>query len=169
LSKTSELGWAINAHIIGDTYYHDHCLLFIVCSSAELSFAFITTTLEGAAVVYTNTSVIFFWSYMTQAWGMLASFVHSFLFYTPHGRSGPTGSFFPPNGLLWMIPLLLSLTTTFSVEETLMDFGYTYSPNFIHQGEFVITKISSAHGYKNSASSNSDEFIHGPKLIPRHS
>jgi hypothetical protein len=90
------LAWAINAHIVGDTYYRDHCLLFRVCSFAELSSAFITTAPEGAAVVYTNTSVIFFQSYMTRAWGMPASFVHSFLFYTPHGRSGPTGSFFPP-------------------------------------------------------------------------
>jgi hypothetical protein len=76
---------------------------------------------------------------------------------------------FPSNGSLWTIPLLLSLTTTFSVEETLMDFGYTYAPNLIHQGASVITEISSAHGYKNSASSNSDEVIHGPELIPKHS
>jgi hypothetical protein len=33
----------------------------------------------------------------------------------------------------------------------------------------VITEISSAHGYKNSAPSNSDEVIHGPELIPQHS
>jgi hypothetical protein len=33
----------------------------------------------------------------------------------------------------------------------------------------VITEISSAHGYNNSASSNSDEVIHGPELIPHHS
>jgi hypothetical protein len=60
----------------------------------------------------------------------------------------------PPlsNGSLRKIPLLLSLTTTFSVEETLMDFGYTYAPNLIHQGASVITEISSAHGDKNSAS-----------------
>jgi hypothetical protein len=76
---------------------------------------------------------------------------------------------FPSNGSLWTIPLLLSFTTTFSVEETLMDFGYTYAPNLIHQGESVITEISSAHGYKNSASSNSDEIIHGPELILKHS
>jgi hypothetical protein len=44
LSKTFELGWAINAHIIVATYYRDHCLLFRVCSFAELSFSFITTT-----------------------------------------------------------------------------------------------------------------------------
>jgi hypothetical protein len=68
-----------------------------------------------------------------------------------------------------MIPLLLYLTPTFSVEETLIDFSYTYAPNLIHQGASVITEISSAHGYKNSASSNSDEVIHGPELIPQHS
>ena len=39
------------------------------------------TALEGVAVVYTNTSVIFFQSYMTRAWGMPASLVHSFLFF----------------------------------------------------------------------------------------
>jgi hypothetical protein len=64
---------------------------------------------------------------------------------------------------------LLYLTTTFSVEEALMDFGSTYAPNLIHQGAFVINEISSSHGYKNSASSNSDEVIHGLELIPQHS
>jgi hypothetical protein len=61
----------------------------------------------------------------------------------------------PPlsNGSLQKVPLFLSLTTTFSVEETLMDFGYTYAPNLIHQGASVITEISSAHGDKNSTSS----------------
>jgi hypothetical protein len=50
-----------------------------------------------------------------------------------------------------------------------MDFGYMYAPNLIHQGAFVITEISSAHGYKNSASSDSDEVIHGSELVPNHS
>jgi hypothetical protein len=68
---------AINARIIIAAYYRDHCLLFRVCSFAELSSAFIITAPEGAAVVYTNTSVIFFQSYITRAWGMPASFVHS--------------------------------------------------------------------------------------------
>jgi hypothetical protein len=58
--KTYELGRAINAHIIVAAYYHDHCLLFRVCSFAELSYAFIITAPEGAVVVYTNTFVIFF-------------------------------------------------------------------------------------------------------------
>jgi hypothetical protein len=59
-------------------------------------------------------------------------------------------------GLLYTVPLLLSLTTTFSVKETLMDFGYMFSPNLIHQGASIITKISSAHGDKNSASSKQE-------------
>jgi hypothetical protein len=74
--------------------FRDHCLLFRVCSFAKLSSAFIITALEGVVVVYTNTSVIFFQSHITRAWGMPASFVHSFLFCTTHRRSGPTGSFF---------------------------------------------------------------------------
>jgi hypothetical protein len=49
------------------------------------------TAPEGAAVVYTNTSVIFFQSYITRAWGMPASFVHScilfFFSYTSLRRS----------------------------------------------------------------------------------
>jgi hypothetical protein len=93
LPKTSELGRAINARIIADTYFHDHCLLFRVCSFAELSSSFVITAPEGTAVVYTNTSVIFFQGYITRAWGMPASFVHSCIFYTPYGRVGPTGSF----------------------------------------------------------------------------
>jgi hypothetical protein len=60
LLKTSEPGRAINAHIIVVAYHRDHCLLFRVYSFAELSSAFIITAPEGAAVVYTNTSVIFF-------------------------------------------------------------------------------------------------------------
>jgi hypothetical protein len=95
LPKTSEPGRAINACIIVAAYYRDHCLLFRVCSFVELSSAFIITAPEGTVVVYTNTSVIFFQSYITRAWGMPASFVHSFLFFgTTLRRSGPTGSFF---------------------------------------------------------------------------
>jgi hypothetical protein len=38
-----------------------------------------------------------------------------------------------------------------TVEETLMDFGYTFAPNLIHQGASVITEILSTHGSKNSS------------------
>jgi hypothetical protein len=57
---------------------------------------------------------------------------------------------------------------TLLVEETLMHFGYMYAPDLIHQGASVITKISSANGYRNPASSNSYEVTHGPKLPQNH-
>ena len=113
------------------------------------------TTPEGVAVVYTNTSVIFFQSYITRAWGMPTSFVHSciFFFFMHVSQKVEISVPFSSNGSLRRVPLFLSLTTTFAVEETLMDFGYTYAPNLIHQGASVITEISSAHGDKNSTSS----------------
>jgi hypothetical protein len=112
------------------------------------------TAPEGAAVVYTNTSVIFFQSYITRAWGMPASFVHNCIFFFMHvSQKVEIRVPFSSNGSFRRVPLLLSLTTTVSVEETLMDFGYTYAPNLIHQGASVITEISSAHGDKNSTSS----------------
>jgi hypothetical protein len=55
-----------------------------------------------------------------------------------------------------------------SVEETLMNFSYTYAPNLIHQGASAITEISFANSYRNLASSSSYEFTHGPKLPKNH-
>jgi hypothetical protein len=70
----------------------------------------------------------------------------------------------PSNGSLLILSLSLFLTMVLSVEETLMNFGYLYAPNLIHQGASVITQISSANGYRNPASSNNNEYTHGPKL-----
>jgi hypothetical protein len=74
----------------------------------------------------------------------------------------------PSNGSLLILSLSLFLTMVLSVEETLMNFGYPYAPNLIHQGASVITEISSANGYRNPASSNSYESTHGPKLPKKH-
>jgi hypothetical protein len=45
--------------------------------------------------------------------------------YTPCRRSDLQVPFFS-NGLLYTVPFLLSLTTPFSIKETLLDFGYTF-------------------------------------------
>jgi hypothetical protein len=100
---------------------------------------------------------------MTRAWGMPASFVHNLLLHTlwkVEFYRFPSLS----NGKLLTLSLSLSLTMTLSVEETLMNFDYMYAPNLIHQGASVITKISSANGYKNPTSLDSYEDTHGPKL-----
>jgi hypothetical protein len=44
----------------------------------------------------------------------------------------------PSNRSLLILSLLLFLTMILSVEETLMNFGYRYAPNLIHQGASVI-------------------------------
>jgi hypothetical protein len=168
LLKTFELVWATNAHIIATTCYNDHCLLFRVCSFAELSFDFITISPEGAAVVYTNTLVILFLELHDTSMGHACLVCTQFYLLHTSWKVGFYRFLFPSTGSLWPLTLLLSLTTTFSIEETLMDFGYTSAPNLTHQGASVITEISSAHGYKNSTSSNSNKVIHGPELIPQH-
>jgi hypothetical protein len=156
LLKTSELGRAITARIIVAACYCDHCLLFRVCSFAELSSAFIITAPEGTAVVYTNIFVIFFSELHNTSMGH-ARLVCTQLYIVTHLVEGRVLQVpFFSKVLLYMVPLLLSLTTPFSVEETLMDFGYTYAPNLIHQGASIITEISSAHDDKNSASSKQE-------------
>jgi hypothetical protein len=104
---------------------------------------------------------------MTRAWGMPTLFVHNLFLHT----LWKVGSYrFPSssNGSLLILSLFLSLTMTLSVEETLMNFGYTYAPNLIHQGASFFTEILFTNGYRNPTSSNSYEFTHGPKLPKNH-
>jgi hypothetical protein len=102
---------------------------------------------------------------MTRAWGMPSSFVYSFYFSTPKERFGFYRFPSPSNGSLLQFLSTLFLTMVFSVEETLMYFGYTYAPNLTHQGASIITEISSANGHSNPASPNTYSFIHGPKNV----
>jgi hypothetical protein len=77
--------------------------LFRVLFTIRIFLYHYQTTPEGAAVIYVNIQLQLpsypFLSYMTQAWGMPASFVHSFIF--PHLAKvlGPIGSPLPPMGL----------------------------------------------------------------------
>jgi hypothetical protein len=66
----------------------------------------------------------FLQSYITRAWGMPASFVHTSIFtHLVEGQALKIPFF--SNGLLYTVSFLLSLTTPFSTKETLMNFGYT--------------------------------------------
>jgi hypothetical protein len=126
LPKTPELGRAITAHITVVVYLRDHFRWFRVCSFAELSSAFYHSAPEGAAVVYTNTSDVFSSELHHTSMGH-AHLVCTHLYIITHlveGRDLQVPFF--SNGLLYTVPFLLSLTTPFSVQETLMDFGYTF-------------------------------------------
>jgi hypothetical protein len=112
---------------------------FRVCSPSKLSSTYYQTAPEGAAVIYVHTQLqllyYIFLSYMTRAWGMPTSFVHSFIFSpTPWERFGSYRFPSPSNGSLLTLPTMLFLTQVLSVEETLMYFGYTYAPNLITSG-----------------------------------
>jgi hypothetical protein len=91
----------------------------------------------------TSVPILHILSYMTQAWGMPASFVYSFYFSTPSERFRSHSFSFPSNGFLLQFLSTLCLTMLLSVEEKLMYFGYMYAPNLTHQGASVITEISS--------------------------
>jgi hypothetical protein len=76
-----------------------YCSEYVPLQNCLLPLSFIAP--EGAAVVYTNTFVIFFQSYITRAWGMPASFVNSCIFFHTRLSEGrDTGSFF----LQWIVP-----------------------------------------------------------------
>jgi hypothetical protein len=153
LPKTSEFGRAINAHIIIAAYYSDHCLLFRVCSFAALSSAFIIPP-PRALQLSTSTLPSSFFRVTSHEHGACPPRLYTVVYWFIHvSQKIEIPIPFSSNGSFRRVPLLLSFTTTVSVEETLMDFGYTYAPNLIHQGASVITEISSAHGDKNSASS----------------
>jgi hypothetical protein len=95
---------------------------------------------------------------MTQAWGIPASFIYKFYFLSLETDLGLNVSPLSLKGLLLQLLSTLFLTMVFSVEETLMYFGYTYDPNITHKEASVITKILSttlhANGYRNTPSPN---------------
>jgi hypothetical protein len=154
LPKTSELGRAITAHIIVAAYYSDHCLVFRVCSVAKLSSAFIILPPLRALQLSTPTLPSSFFRVTSHEHGACPPRLYTVVYFFMHvSQKVEIQVPFSSNGSFRRVPLLLSLTTTVSVEETLMDFGYTSAPNLIHQGASVITEISSAHGDKNSTSS----------------
>jgi hypothetical protein len=93
LPKTSELGRATNAHITVVVYICDHYHWFRVCSFVELSSAFI---IPPPRALQSSTSTIqtffFLQSYITRAWGMPASFVHTCILSHTLWKVGSTGS-----------------------------------------------------------------------------
>jgi len=112
----------------------------------------------GTTFIFTNISFQLlsytFLSYITRAWGMPRLVCTQFIFHTLR----KVGSYkFPSPSIesLLILSISLFLTIVISVEETLMNFSYTYAPNLIHQGASVITEILSANGYRNPASPNS--------------
>jgi hypothetical protein len=114
LPKTSELGRAINAHITVVVSFRDHCHWFRVCSFAELSSAF---NIPPPRALQSSTSTIptfFLQSYITRAWGMLASFVHICILFHTLWKVGSTGSSLLQRISLYGLTLALPYNTILS-------------------------------------------------------
>jgi hypothetical protein len=114
LPKTSEFGRATTAHIIVVVYFHDHYHGFRVCSFAELSSAFIIPPLRA---LQSSTSTIHTFplqGYITQAWGMPASFVHICILFHTLGKVGSTGSSLLQRIALYGLTLALPYNTVLS-------------------------------------------------------
>jgi hypothetical protein len=125
LPKTSELGRATTAHITVVVSFRDHYHWFRVCSFAELSSAFIIPPPRALQCLHQQFTHFIFRVTLHEH-GACPPHLYTFVYYfTPCGRSDLQVPLFS-NGLLYTVSLLLSLTTLFSVKETLMNFGYTF-------------------------------------------
>jgi hypothetical protein len=144
--KTSEIGWAINAHRILDTSYRCHCLLFRVLFLIRIFLCSYQHAPEGTAVIFTNTPLQLlsytFFELHDMSMGHACLVCTQFIFPTLR-KVGSYRFPSPSNGSLLILSLSLFITMVLSVEETLMNFGYTYAPNLIHQGASVIIEILS--------------------------
>jgi hypothetical protein len=88
-------------------------------------------------------------------------------FLKPKYISQKIGATIPREYVLEPYEKLLRVIQRYFTCEGRFDRVYQYHVRLLMH--FVITEILSAHDYKNLASSNSDEVIHGPELIPKHS
>jgi hypothetical protein len=114
LPKTSELGRATTAHITVAVHFRDHYHWFRGCSFAELSSACI---LPPPRALQSSTSTIqtfFLQSYVTRAWGMPASFVHTCILFHTLWKVGSTGSFLLQRIALHGLTLALPYNTILS-------------------------------------------------------
>jgi hypothetical protein len=114
LPKTSELGRATTAHITVVVYFRDHYHWFRVCSFAELSSAFIIPPPRALQSSTSTIQTFSLQSYITRAWGMPASFVHTCILFHTLWKVGSTGSFLLQRIALYGLTLALPYNTILS-------------------------------------------------------
>jgi hypothetical protein len=114
LPKTSELGRATTAHLTIMVYFRDHYHWFRVCSFAELSSAFIIPPPRALQPSTSTIPTSFLQSYITRAWDMPASFVHTCILFHTLWKVGFTGSFLLQRIALYSLTLALPYNTILS-------------------------------------------------------
>jgi hypothetical protein len=107
LSKTSELGRATTAHLTIMVCFRDHYHWFRVCSFAELSYAFIIPPPRALQPSTSTIQTSFLQSYITRAWDMPASFVHTCILFHTLWKVRFIGSFLLQRIALYSLTLSL--------------------------------------------------------------
>jgi hypothetical protein len=125
---------------------------------------------EGAAVVYINNSDIFFLqSYITRAWGMPASFVHTCILFHTLWKVGPTGSCLLQRIALHGLTLALPYHTIFS-KRNIDEFRlYVLLLTSSIRGHLLSLKFRPHRATRTPHRQHRKTVIHGTRLIPQHS
>ena len=151
--KTSELGRATTAHITVVVYFRDHYHWLKVCSFAELSYAFIIPPLRALQSSTSTIQTFSLQSYITQAWGMPASFVHTCILFHTLWKVGSTGSFLLLRIDLYGLTLALPYNTILS-KRNIDEFRlYVWLLTSSIRGHLLSLKFRPHRATKNSTSS----------------
>jgi hypothetical protein len=123
---------------------------------------------EGAAVVYINNSDIFLQSYITRAWGMPASFVHTCILFHTLWKVGSTGSFLLQRIALYGLTLALPYNTILS-KRNIDEFRlYVLLLTSSIRGHLLSLKFHPHRATRTPHRQHRKTVIHSTRLIPQH-
>jgi hypothetical protein len=169
LPKTSELGRATTAHITVVVYFRDHYHWFRVCSFAELSSAFIIPPPRALQSSTSTIQTFFLQSYITRAWGMPASFVHTCILFHTLWKVGSTGSCLLQRIALHGLTLALPYHTILS-KRNIDEFRlYVLLLTSSIRGHLLSLKFRPHRATRTPHHQHRKTVIHGTRLIPQHS
>jgi hypothetical protein len=169
LPKTSELGRATTAHITVIVYFRDHYHWFRVCPFVELSSAFIMPSPRAMQSSTSTIQTFFLQSYITRAWGMPASFVHTCKLFHSLWKVGSTGSFLLQRIALYGLTLSLPYNTILSKRNIDEFWLYVLLLTSFIRGHLLSLKFRPHRATRTPHHQHRKIVIHGTRLIPQHS
>jgi hypothetical protein len=134
----------------------------------RIVFCLYHSTPEGAAVIYINNSDIFLQSYITRAWGMPASFVHTCILFHTLWKVGSTGSFLLQRIALYGLTLALPYNTILSKRNIDGFRLYVLLLTSSIRGHLLSLKFRPHRATRTPHRQHKKIVIHSTRLIPQH-